>query len=229
MTDKHRGPAQRTVPKLEIVLKCDSAGSAEAVIAAIQKITVPEVSVSVIRSGIGSVSKSDVLLAETASGLIAGFQVETSPGLDRLLRDRGVEVRLYDVIYRLTGDIRAIAESLIPPVLQEQVIGSGKVIALFKSTRKGVIIGCEVLDGFLALGQHFRVISAMGPVYSGIVESLHIGEEAVQKVTPGQQAGIKINDFKKAKVGDIVESYRSQPREKKKVWQPSGKIILVSP
>jgi translation initiation factor IF-2 len=228
MTDTRKEPILRTRPELEIVLKCDSAGSREAVTAAILKMTVPEVDISIIQSGIGAVSKSDVLLAETGSRLIAGFLVDVTRGVDRLLKERGVEVRLYEVIYKLTEDIRAIAESFIPPVLQEQVTGSGKVIALFKSSRKGIILGCEVLNGFLALGQHFRIISAMGPIYSGIIESLHIGEEAVQKATPGQQVGIKIKDFKKAKIGDLVESFRSHPREKAKVWQPTGKIILVS-
>lgn len=225
MADRHKELSPRTRPKLEIVLKCDSAGSLEAVTAAITKISVPEVDISIIRSGIGAVGKSDVLLAETGSRLVVGFQVDVSTGLERPLREHGVEVRLYDVIYQLTGDMRVIAESLVPSVAQEQTIGSGKVIALFKSSRKGIIIGCEVLDGFLALGQHFRVISAMGPVYSGIIESLHIREEAVQKAARGQQVGIKIRDFDKARIGDLVESYRPLPKEKTRAWQPTGKII----
>jgi translation initiation factor IF-2 len=228
MIERLKEPDQRTGRKLEIVLKCDSAGSVEAVTAAILKVSVAEVDISVIRSGIGVVSKSDVMLAETASRLIVGFQVELSHGLDRELREGGVEVRLYDVIYELTGDIRTIAESLIPSVPQEQVIGSGKVIALFKSSRKGIIIGCEVMSGFFAQGQHFRIISAMGPIYSGTIDSLHIEEKAVQKAARGQQVGIKIKEFHEARIGDIVESFRPQPQEKKRSWQPTGKVIRKS-
>jgi translation initiation factor IF-2 len=225
MVDKHKEVPPGKRPKIEIVLKCDSAGSLEAVTAAIANISLPGADISIIRSGIGAVGRSDVLLAETCSRLVVGFQVDASAGLERPLREHGVEVRLYDVIYRLIEDIGAIAESLVPSVEQEQTIGAGKVIALFKSSRKGIIIGCEVLDGFLALGQHFRVISAMGPVYSGIIESLHIREEAVQKAVRGQQVGIKIRDFDKARIGDLVESYRPLPQGKARAWQPSGKII----
>ncbi len=211
-------------PKLEIVLKADSIGSVEAVTTALSEISVPGVDIGIIHSGVGSVSKSDVFLAETASRLIVGFQVDALPGLEKALSEHGVELRLYDVIYQLIADIKAISESLILPESKEQITGSGKVIALFKSTRKGVIIGCEVVEGFLAQGQHFRIISAMGPIYSGTVESLHIGENAVQKATSGQKVGIKIKNFNKAKIGDLVESFRPLS-EKARIWHPTGQII----
>lgn len=210
--------------KFEIVLKCDSAGSIEAAIAAISKIALPEIEINVMHHAVGAVSKSDVMLAETGSRFIAGFQVGVLPGIDKVVRERQVEVRLYSVIYALTEDIQAIAGSMVPPEYREDVTGSARVIAVFKSTRRGIILGCEVLEGFLALGQHFRIISAMGPVYSGVIESMHIGENAVQKVTRGQQAGIKIRDFKRGKIGDLVESFRPL-QGKVRMWQPSGKII----
>jgi len=216
---------QRKGPKLEIVLKCDSIGSLEAVTTAISQMGLPESEIAVIRSGVGSVTKSDVLMAETASRLILGFQVAVMPDIEKLLREYRIEVRLYHVIYQLTADIRAIAETLVPPVSEEQIIGSAKVIALFKSVRRGIILGCEVTGGFFALGQHFRIISAMGPVYSGIVESLHIGDKAVQKAVSGQQVGIKIAGFNKAKTGDLVESFRLQRAEKAGTWEPTGGII----
>ncbi len=217
-------PAAKTSPKLEIVLKCDSMGSVESVSAAISKITVPEVELSLIHSGVGAVAKSDVMMAETGSGLIVGFQVDVLAGMDKTIREHRVEVRTYSVIYDLTADIQSIAQSLLPVKDQEQIIGSAKVIATFKSTRKGIILGCEVMEGSFALGQHFRVISAMGPVYSGTVESMHIGEATIQKATRGQQIGIKIRGFDKAKIGDLVESFRPVPQKVQR-WQPSGKII----
>jgi translation initiation factor IF-2 len=216
---------EKTKPKFEIVLKADSIGSVEAVTAALSGIALPEVDIRVVRSGVGAVTQSDVLLAETASRLIIGFQVGVIPGLERVLGERRVEVRLYNVIYALSDDIRAIAEGVVPRAAEEEIIGSGKVVALFKSTRKGIIIGCEVRDGHLAVGQHFRIISAMGPVYSGIIESLHIGEKAVQKATPGQQVGIKIKKFNRAKIGDLVESFRTSSSRKVPLWEPGGEII----
>ncbi len=217
--------AAKPLPRLEIVLKCDSIGSMEGVTAALSKVTVTGVEIITIHSGVGAVTQSDVLIAETASRLILGFQVGVVPGLEKILRDRHVEVRLYDIIYKLSDDVNAIAQGMVSRAAEEEITGSGKVVALFKSTRKGIIIGCEVEAGHLAVGQHFRIISAMGPIYSGTIESLHIGEQTVQKATPGQKAGIKINNFKRAKIGDLVESYRNQPVSKGRPWEPKGEVI----
>jgi translation initiation factor IF-2 len=221
----HTERAEETKPALEIILKCDSVGSMEAVTNAISEIVLPGADIRVIRSGVGAVNKSDLLLAETASGLIVGFQVGATAGMDRMLRGRRVEVRLYEVIYQLISDIRDIAERLMPPAIEDRIIGSAKVIALFKSSRKGVIIGCEVREGFLNAGDHFRIISAMGPVYSGIIESLHIGESKTQRATAGQKAGIKIRGFDKAQIGDLVECYRPSSPKKARTWEPTGTII----
>jgi translation initiation factor IF-2 len=211
--------------KLEIVLKCDSAGSVEAVSASILKIIPPDVDINIIYSGVGDIHKSDILMAETASRLIVGFQVKAPPDVDKELKEHRVEARIYEVIYKLTEDLRSIAESMPPVVsLEEMIIGSAKVIALFKSSRKGIIIGCDILDGHLAVGQHFRIISAMGTVYSGKIESMHIEENTVQKASKGQKVGIKIWDFNKAKIGDLVESFRPSSK-KTTVWQPKGGIL----
>ncbi len=156
-------------------------GSVEAVTNSLAALAAPDVDISIIHSSIGSISKSDVLFAETASRLIVGFQVGVMPAMDKVLREHRVEVRLYDVIYKLIDDIKAIAGDLVPHFPEERIIGSGKIIALFKSSRKGIIIGCDVQEGFIAVGERFRIISAMGPVYEGIIESLHIGDTAVQE------------------------------------------------
>jgi translation initiation factor IF-2 len=219
---KHGG--QGAIKKFEIVLKADSVGSAEAAVEALSRVNIPDVDLMVMRFGIGSVNKSDVLLAETGSRLIVGFEVGVLAGLEKTLREHNVEVRLYDIIYTLVFDITEVARGLIPPAAQEEITGSAKVIALFKGNRGGMIIGCEVVEGGLSVGEHFRVISAMGPVYSGTVESIHIREKAVQRAAQGQKAGIKIKDFSKAKIGDLVESFRPLP-QRIKSWQPTGKII----
>ena len=224
MVNRQKDTAKGTKPKLEIVVKCDSVGSLEAVTHALSELVLPEVDVALIHRGLGAVSKSDVLLAETASRLIVGFQVDVLPGMGKVLKEHRVEVRLYEVIYALTNDIKAIAEGMIPSVPQEQIIGSAKVVALFKSTRKGIIMGCKILDGFLSLGQKFRIISAIGPIYTGTIQSLHIGQSVVQKATPGSEVGMKIEDFNKAHIGDLVESFRTVP-QKVRPWEPQGQII----
>lgn len=211
--------------KLELVLKCDSVGSAEAVANSLAALTTSDVEISVIHTGIGSISKSDVLFAETASRLIIGFQVGVMPAMDRILKEHNVEVRLYDVIYKLIDDIQAIAGDLVPHPPEEQIIGSAAIIALFKSSRKGIIIGCEVREGFFAVGERFRIISAMGPVYEETIASLHIGNAEVKKAAAGKQVGIRIKDFNKARIGDIVESFRPPPPGTARAWEPTGRII----
>jgi translation initiation factor IF-2 len=219
-------PSQHTKRTLEIVLKCDSAGTLEAVTGSIYKSMPPDIQVDIIHSGIGDISMSDIMIAETGSRLIIGYQVNVLTGLVNMLKEQNIEIRLFNLIYALTEDVRKIAESLNPHLPDEQqVIGSARVIALFKSSRKGIIIGCEVLDGHFAQGQNFRIVSAMGPVYSSKIESLQIDRNAVSKATKGQHAGIKIRDFKKVKTGDLVESFRPLTRTKNQAWHPAGEII----
>lgn len=218
-------PPQTKRPKLELVLKCDSVGSVEAVRGSLETLHTPDVDISVIHTGVGDISKSDVLFAETASRLIVGFQVDVMQGMEKVLREHRVEVRLYTIIYKLIADIKEVAGKVIHREPEEQIIGSGKVIALFKSTRKGIIVGCQVQEGSFSVGERFRIISTVGPVYAGTIESLHVGDNAVRKATPGQQVGIRIKDFNQARVGDFVESFRPPPPGRVRAWEPAGQII----
>jgi translation initiation factor IF-2 len=179
----------------------------------------------VFHAGIGPVNKSDIFMAESGSRLIIGYDVGVEQKIEPMLSEHGVDVRLYDVIYLLTDDVRDIAASLIKNEDEEEKIkGKARVIALFKSSRKGIILGCQVEKGRLAHGDFFRVIKAMGPVYSGKIESLHIEKNAVQVAKQGQQVGLKITDFKKVSIGDFVESY-SPVSKKERFWSPKGILI----
>jgi translation initiation factor IF-2 len=213
---------------LEIALKCDSAGSLEAVVSSITSIQDLAVGINIIHSGIGSINKSDILMANTGSRLIVGFNVDLLPKIQQLSKEQGIEIRLYDIIYKLTEDLKKTANSLILRSVGEKITGNAKVIELFKSSRRGIILGCEVLRGTLALGKKFRVISAMGPVYSGKIESLHIEKNAVKEVKAGQKVGLKISDFKKAKVGDQVECYETVRQEGPSPWQPKGGVFVIT-
>ena len=215
----------RTKPKLEFVLKCDSAGSVEEVTAGILEMAHPEVDICITHSGIGDVNHSDILMAETGSRLIAGFKVDLLQGIEKDLYEHIVEVCLYNEIYKLTADIANIAVNMVPSVSEEEITGTARIIARSKSIRKRIVAGCEVLEGHLAPGKRFRIISAMGPVYSGVIESMHMDKNTVQKAIPGQQVDIKITNFNKVKIGDLIESFRSLPFKKSPVWQPRGEVI----
>jgi len=222
---EHVSDRQTPGDRLEIVLKCDTTGCLEAVISSIKNAAPQQVGIETISSGVGPVNKSDIFMAETGSRLIIAFNVGLMPHVEQMAAEHDVEIRIYEVIYRLLDDLKSIAESLIPPETKEQIIGTAEVIALFKSSRKGIILGCEVMRGKLALGQSFRVLGAMGPLYVGRIESLHIENDAVREAAKGQRAGLKIKDFNKAKVGDLVESFQITREKHGKPWQPQGKVF----
>lgn len=205
---------------LALVLKCGADGSREAVERALEEASWPGLRPLIIHSAVGEVNKNDVLLAETASRLVIGFEVGVTLHLDEVLRKSGVEVRLYQVIYRMVEDLRQLAQSLAEKPASERIIGQARVIALFKSSRHGIILGCAVNSGRLALGERFRIIGAMGELYEGRIESLHIGKEAVRQAIPPQQVGLKINEFQHAAVGDLVESFRAE-RAQSRPWTPN--------
>jgi len=211
--------------RLEIVLKCDSFGTVEAVNALLAAMKVPGVEIKVINSGVGPVSKSDLLMAETGSKLVVGFNVSVMPKLEQWVKEHGAEVRLYNVIYSLADDLRKIAKSFIIPEPEERITGKGRVIALFKSTHRGIILGCEVLEGTLTVGKDFRVITAMGPVYSGKIESLHIESDQVKEAKVGQRVGLKIEEFNRGKIGDFVECFENAGSRKTFAWRPKGDIL----
>lgn len=215
-----------TVKNLDIVLKCDSAGSEEAIVASLSAIRTPEVDVRVIHSGVGSVTKSDLLLALTADRLVVGFNVGVAPKIEQLSREQDIEVRLYDVIYALTNDIKAIANKYPADVEEvEKITGKAKVIALFKSSRKGIILGCQVSEGTLAIGKQFRIISAMGTTFTGRIESLHIEKDRVKEAKPRQQVGLKVIGLKTANIGDLVECFETTGAVGGRTWHPKGGVF----
>lgn len=223
---RHKLPPDRAGQgKLEIVLKCDVAGTAEAISASLSEIEVPGVQIDLIQIGVGKVSKSDVLMARTGSKLVIGFNVDIMPKLKQEIKEFGVEVRLYDTIYKLTEDMRKIAKSLniVPP--GEKITGKAKIIATFKPGPKGMVIGCEVLEGVIELGKEFRVITAMGPAYFGKVTSLQIEKQNVKSGKTGQQVGIKLVGWNKARVDDLVECFETQKPKGSGPWKPSSGVV----
>ena len=211
--------------KLEIVLKCDVAGTAEAISASLAEIKVPGVEIDLIQTGVGKVSKSDVLMARTGSKLVLGFNVDIMPKLKQEIKEFGVEVRLYDTIYKLTEDVRKIAQSFNIEPPEEKITGKAKVIATFKAGPKGIIIGCEVLEGVIEQGKEFRVITAMGPAYFGKITSLQIEKQNVKSGKPGQQVGIKLVGWNKARVDDLVECFESRKPKGGGPWKPGSGVV----
>ena len=226
-TSSHSSGNAMQPAKLELVIKCDVAGTVEAVTASLESLNVPGVDLEIIQSGVGNISKSDVLMAQTGSRLVIGFNVETMPKLDQNIKEHGIEVRLYDTIYTITEDIKKIAQNLKPKEPQEKITGKARIIAIFKGSRKRTVIGCEVLEGSIELGKNFRVITAMGPAYTGKIASLQIERKNVKIGKPGQQVGIQISDWNKARVDDLVECFETIQSGGGGIWHPRSGVFHI--
>ena len=211
------------MPNLELVLKADVAGTLEAISTTLQAINISGVDLKIIQAGVGPVSKADLLMAQTGSKLVIGFNVKAAPKLEKQIIESGIEVRLYEVIYNLSKDVENICRQLEAKEPKEKITGEGKVIATFKAG-KGMIIGCEVTKGIVESGKHFRIITAMGPSYTGRIESLQIERKAVKIGKIGQQVGIHIPNWEKAKVGDLIECFEAVSA-KDGIWRPKPGIF----
>lgn len=210
---------------LEVVLVSDTVGTLDAVRAAVSKIAVEGVELHVIHGAVGEVSRSDLQMAATGGRLVVGFNVGLGPHLDRDARELGVEVRLFEVIYRLTDELEALAQTLKPPEVEEKVLGGGDVIKLFKSSEGDIIAGCEIKKGRFAVGDRYRIVGAMGPLHEGKVESLHVGPDTVSEARAGSQAGLKIFGFTEVKVGDLVECFTRNEKGGRPRWRPRPGIF----
>lgn len=214
--------------RLEVVLKCDSMGSMEAVSAVLANLKLPETEVRVIHAGVGTISRQDLLMALTGSKLVIGFNVGVAPKLEQWIKEQGIEVRLYKVIYTLVDDLKKIARDIVPAETEEKVTGTCKVIAVFKSS-KGIVLGCEVQEGSVQVGKNFRIVTAMGPAHSSRIESLQVEKQPVKEARQGQQVGVKVGAYSGAKVGDFIEVFETIA-PKRRTWSPEGKIVhLESP
>jgi len=210
---------------LALVIKSDTDGCEQAICEMVARNTDLGLPIEIIHKGVGDICKTDIMTAATGSRLVLGFNVNVLPKITELCLEQNVEIRLYSIIYKLEEDLQEIVRSLLPRKVEEKILGRAKVIALFKSSRKGIILGSEVEQGRLQRGDTFRIISAMGPVYSGTISSLHIEKDSVGKATLGQQVGIKVDDFKSVRVGDLVESYQLISDRNTLRWRPSGRIL----
>ena len=206
-------------------MKSDVSGTLEAVAASLETLDIAGFDLTIIQSGVGNISKSDVLMAQTGSRLVIGFNVDIMPKLDRHIKEHGIEVRLYDTIYQIAEDVEKIAKTFKVKEPQEKITARARIIATFKGNRKSTVIGCKVLEGNIELGNSFRIITAMGPAYTGKIASLQIERKNVQIGKPGQQVGIQIADWNKARVDDLVECFQAAKSDSGGPWRPRSGVF----
>jgi translation initiation factor IF-2 len=196
------------IKELNIIIKADVHGSAEAVKDAFENIIHPEVKVKVIHSSVGGINESDVMLASASNAIIIGFNIRPDAKAQVLADKEGVDIRLYNIIYEAVDDIKKALEGLLKPTVTEKILGRVEVRQLFNVSRVGTIAGCYVLDGTVSrTSSGIRVIRDNVVVYDGKIATLKRFKDDVKEVQVGYECGILIENFNDIKVGDILENY----------------------
>ena len=198
---------QEGVKEVKVIIKADVNGSAEAVKNSLEKIEVENVKVRVIRSSVGAITESDIVLAKASNAIIVGFNVRPSNQIKDYAKEQGVEIRLYDIIYKAVEEMTDALKGMLEPVYEEKIIGEATVKQLFKFSKVGTIAGSYITDGIVKKDAKARLIRDGVVVYSGEIGSLQREKDAVKEVKKGLECGITLNNYSDIKVGDVIEAY----------------------
>jgi len=198
-----------------LVVKADVNGSIEAIVKSVQNLAVGNIRVNIIHTGVGSVNESDIMLAKASNAIIICFNVGTSGNAETLAAEEGIEVRAYNIIYKLIDDVKLAMEGMLEPVYEEVIVGHAEVRQLFHFSKVGVIAGCFVTDGKMTRSNRIRIFRDRQKIYDGKLESLKRFKEDVKMVEQNFECGISITGYADFQMGDIIEAY--EMREKGRI------------
>ena len=200
---------------LNIIVKADVQGTAEAVKASLEKIDVDGVRVNVIRSTVGAISESDVILASASQAIIYGFNVRPDAKVRSKAEEENVEIRLHNVIYKMVEEIETAMKGMLAPEYHEVVTGQAEIRQVIKASKIGNIAGCYVTDGSIKRNSGIRLIRDGIVIYEGKLASLRRFKDDVKEVNSGFECGLNIENYNDIKEGDIIEGYVMEEVEKK--------------
>ena len=192
---------------VNLLLKTDVQGSAEALRDALQKLSTDEVKVKIVATGVGGIAESDVNLALASEAIIIGFNVRADASARRLSAEKGVDLRYYSVIYEAIDDVRQALSGLLSPELREQIVGLAQVRDVFRSSRMGAVAGCLVIEGVVRRGNPIRVLRDNVVIYEGELESLRRFKDDVNEVRVGTECGIAVKNYNDVRAGDQIEVF----------------------
>jgi translation initiation factor IF-2 len=200
--------------ELALIVKADVAGSLEALADEIAKLPQQEITVNVIRDGVGGITESDVMLAAASNAIIIGFNVRPVGDARSVAEREGVEIRTYTVIYNIVAELRSAMEGMLVPEEVESTTGVAEVRATFRASRVGTIAGCSVRDGTIRRGGAVRLVRDGTIVYTGRIGSLRRFQEDVREVQAGFECGIVLENFADVKEGDVLEVFETRQVER---------------
>ena len=196
--------------ELRIILKTDVQGSVAAVKRALEQLSAPQAQVRLIHTGTGAVTETDVLLAVASEAIIIGFNVRPDQGAQRLADQDNVQVRLYNIIYRLTEDVEKALHGLLEPVVEDVTEGSAEVRAVFSLGRNRKSAGCYVTDGRIARGARGRVLRGGAEIFDGPIGGLRRFKDDVREVASGYECGVSLDGFNDFREGDVIQAHRQR-------------------
>jgi translation initiation factor IF-2 len=198
---------QEGIKEINIILKTDVKGSEEAVKNALEKIEVEGVKVNVIRSGTGTITESDVVLANASNAIVIGFNVRPNSTTLEAAKEYNVEIRLYNIIYKVVEEIEAAMKGMLDPEYEEKNLGQAEVRKLFKFSKTGTIAGCYITSGLIKSNSKARIIRDGIVIYDGNINSIQREKNAVKEIKAGYECGITIENYNDIKEQDIIEAY----------------------
>jgi translation initiation factor IF-2 len=193
--------------ELKMVIKADTQGSVEAVKELLGKLEFKEVKIHVIHNGVGAVTETDVSLADASDAIIVGFNVRPTEKASALAEKTDVELRLYNIIYEITGDVQASVKGMMKPKIKEESLGRAEVRNTFKASKVGTIAGCMVVEGIVKRNAECRLVRDSVVIHSGILSSVRRFKDDVKEVQNGYECGLSIEKFNDIKIGDFIEVF----------------------
>ena len=199
---------------LNLIIKCDVQGSIEAIKGLLEKINIEGTNINIIGARVGGITNNDIILAVASKAIIVGFNVRPTSQISDFAKEQGVEIRLYNIIYKLQEDIERAVKGLLDPVFEEKITGQAEVRELFKVSRIGTIAGSYVTSGTIFRNGGVRLIRDSIVIYTGKMAGLRRFKDDVKEVKAGYECGITIENYNDIKVGDIIECFVMEEAER---------------
>lgn len=201
------GSIKEGLKEINVIIKADVNGSSEAVKSSLEKIKVEDVSINVIRSGVGAITESDVVLAKASDAILIGFNVRADQKTMDMAKEKGIEIRTYDIIYKLVEDMENAMKGMLEPLFEEKVTGQAEIRQIFKFSKVGNIAGCHVIQGTVKNGSLARLIRDGIVIYSGKIKSIQREKDQAKEVSKGMDCGITLENYQDIREQDIIEAY----------------------
>ncbi|MEN4011290.1 MAG: translation initiation factor IF-2 [Chloroflexota bacterium] len=193
--------------ELRLIVKADVQGSLEPIVSSLNELGKADIRTHILHAETGNISENDVMLASASSAIVVGFNVQADAAARRLAESEGISIRLYNIIYRLTEDIEKAMKGLLEPEIKEVIVGSGRVLAVFRISKVGVVAGCRVVSGEFRRNAKVRIRREGTVIFEGEFASLKHEKEDVREVRTGFECGAAFRNFNDVIVGDEIECY----------------------